>query len=90
MLRIGTINLNTGAYHHALDVAPTTTPRGVGLAVNNTCRPDLNGDGEVNSLDFVLFLNYWTASHPAADWNRDGTVNSLDFLAFLNEWIAGC
>ncbi len=90
MIRIGAINLDTGAYQHALDVAPTTTPRGVGLAVINTCRPDLNGDGAVNSLDFVLFLNHWTTSHPIADWNRDGVVNTIDFLAFLNDWIAGC
>lgn len=90
VLRVGTIDLDTGVYQHVLGVAPTTTPRGVGLAVINSCPPDLNGDGTVNSQDFIRFLNYWTAAHPIADWNRDGVVNSLDFLAFLNAWIAGC
>jgi len=54
------------------------------------CRADLNGDGVVNTLDFLAFLNLWTAGNRTADWNRDGTVNTLDFLAYLNEWVAGC
>ena len=54
------------------------------------CPADLNGDGVVNTLDFLAFLNLWTASDPAADWNDDGTINTLDFLAYLNDWAAGC
>lgn len=69
---------------------PDHYPARVGLALINTCRADLNGDGAVNSQDFIRFLNYWTAAHPVADWNKDGVVNTLDFLAFLNDWIAGC
>ncbi|MCC7389617.1 MAG: hypothetical protein IT431_12710 [Phycisphaerales bacterium] len=55
-----------------------------------TCPPDTNADGTVNTQDFLVFLNLWTAGDPAADWNKDGTVNTLDFLAYLNNWTAGC
>lgn len=58
--------------------------------VLSLCYVDLNNDGEVNTLDFLMFLNYWNDNDPIADWNDDGSVNSLDFLAYLNEWNEGC
>lgn len=54
------------------------------------CRVDLTEDGEVNTLDFLLFLGAWSQRDPLADWDGNGVVNTLDFLAFLNEWSAGC
>ncbi len=60
------------------------------VAFAASCPPDLNGDGFVNTQDFLLFLNRWAQGDPEADWNNDGTVNTLDFIAFLNEWVAGC
>ena len=54
------------------------------------CAPDLNGDGVVNTQDFIAFLNLWVAKDQTADWNNDGTVNTQDFVAFLNDWVAGC
>ena len=54
------------------------------------CPVDFNGDGEVNTLDVLDFLNAWTARDPRADFNRDGRINTLDVLAFLNAWNAGC
>lgn len=54
------------------------------------CAVDLNGDGGVDTQDFLMFLNYWTQNDPIADWNADGVVNTLDFLAYLNEWVADC
>ena len=55
-----------------------------------TCPPDSNADGEINTLDFLVFLNLWTAHDPEADWNGDGAINTLDFLAYLNDWSGGC
>ncbi|VAX40531.1 hypothetical protein MNBD_PLANCTO03-1614 [hydrothermal vent metagenome] len=55
-----------------------------------SCATDLNDDGEVNTQDFLLFLNAWSAGEPLADWNDDGVVNTQDFLAYLNDWVAGC
>ncbi len=54
------------------------------------CKADFNNDGTVNTLDFIAFLNAWTAMDAAADFNNDGTINTLDFIAFLNEWVDGC
>jgi endonuclease/exonuclease/phosphatase family metal-dependent hydrolase len=51
---------------------------------------DFNGDGTINSLDFLLFLNQWNARDPATDVNLDGDINTLDFLFFLNAYTSGC
>ena len=58
--------------------------------VGTGCPVDFNGDGTVNTLDVLSFLNAWSAQDPSADFNGDGTVNTLDVLAFLNAWSAGC
>ncbi|HZW09857.1 MAG TPA: GC-type dockerin domain-anchored protein [Phycisphaerales bacterium] len=55
-----------------------------------SCPADFNGDGEVNTLDVLAFLNAWSAGDPSGDFNGDGEVNTLDVLAFLNAWTAGC
>ncbi|HWQ28311.1 MAG TPA: choice-of-anchor B family protein [Dehalococcoidia bacterium] len=60
------------------------------LRLQPECRVDLNGDGEVNSLDFIAFLNDFNDAGPNADWNADGSVNTLDVVAFLNDFDAGC
>jgi hypothetical protein len=59
-------------------------------ALEDDCPADFNGDGVVNSQDFVAFLNAFTASDPSADFNGDGVVNSQDFVSFLNAFVAGC
>ncbi len=64
----------------AAGIVFTTTP----------CPPDFNNDGQVNTQDFIAFLNAWTAGDPRADFNEDGTINTQDFIAFLNAWTAGC
>ena len=59
-------------------------------AVPPACQADFNGDGAVNTLDVLAFLNAWVAGDSSADINGDGSVNTLDVLAFLNLWTAGC
>ncbi|HRQ73398.1 MAG TPA: GC-type dockerin domain-anchored protein [Phycisphaerales bacterium] len=54
------------------------------------CAADFNGDGAVNTLDVLAFLNAYSAHDPRADFNGDGVVNTLDFIAFLNAFVAGC
>lgn len=56
----------------------------------NPCRPDCNEDGELNTQDFLCFLNLFSSGDPGADYNEDGVVNTLDFLAYLNDFNAGC
>ncbi|MCC7387831.1 MAG: hypothetical protein IT431_03595 [Phycisphaerales bacterium] len=57
---------------------------------NDSCVADFNGDGTVNTVDVLAFLNAWNAGDSSADINGDGAVNTVDVLAFLNLWNAGC
>ncbi|HZW08739.1 MAG TPA: GC-type dockerin domain-anchored protein [Phycisphaerales bacterium] len=54
------------------------------------CAADFNGDGAVNTLDVLAFLNAWNDGDNRADFNGDGTLDTRDVLAFLNAWTAGC
>lgn len=54
------------------------------------CPGDFNGDGVVNTLDVLEFLNEWNLRTEDADVNYDGVVNTLDLLEFLNTWTSGC
>lgn len=56
----------------------------------NQCPADFNEDGNVNTMDFISFLNAYNLGDSSADFNEDGTLNTLDFLAFLNAYNAGC
>lgn len=60
------------------------------VLVEVVCQADFNGDGDVNTMDVLAFLNAWSAGDDTADFNGDGDINSLDVLAFLNAWTAGC
>jgi len=54
------------------------------------CIGDFNGDGTINTLDVLEYLNAWSAGDASADVNGDGAVNTLDVLEFLNAWSTGC
>ncbi len=71
-------------------VTPAGDIRGFVMSgvVSEPCRADINGDGVVNTVDYLLFLNLWTAKDPGADWNGDGVVDTRDVLAFGNEWVS--
>lgn len=58
--------------------------------VNVQCIADCNQDGNVDTQDFICFLNLFTQLDPQADCNGDTIVNTLDFTCFLNAWNAGC
>ena len=47
---------------------------------------DINGDGVVNVLDFLLLLGMWGQAGGPADINHDGMVNVQDFLLLLANW----
>lgn len=54
------------------------------------CYADFNGDGAVDTLDFLAFLNAFQSSSPEADCDASGAIDTLDFLCFLNAFAAGC
>ena len=63
---------------------------------NNVRKGDVNGDGDVNSLDFAILRGYLVGrntlpssqSYTAADLNNDNSVDSLDF-ALLRAGLLG-
>ncbi|MFG0260004.1 MAG: GC-type dockerin domain-anchored protein, partial [Phycisphaerales bacterium JB041] len=61
-----------------------------GVVADSGCAGDFNGDGDVNTLDVLDFLNAWNAGEASGDFNEDGDINTLDVLDFLNAWNAGC
>ena len=60
------------------------------LSPEADCYADFNGDGTVNTLDFLAYLNAFSSGDPDADCNGDGDINTLDFLCFLNAFNDGC
>lgn len=82
-------NSGTGLNHPGVQTA-LANPKGVCNVPCNSCKADFNGDGEVNSLDVVDFLNAWNAQDSSGDFNQDGAISVLDVLEFLNAWNAGC
>ena len=60
------------------------------IALSPSCPPDVNGDGQVNTQDFITFLSAYSNGDPLADFNLDGQQNIVDFIVFLNAYNAGC
>ena len=60
------------------------------MAAAESCAADFNGDGEVSTLDFLAFLNAWTADDASADMDGNGDINTQDVLLFLNAFTSGC
>ena len=58
--------------------------------IRSGCGADVNGDGELSVLDFVVFQAGWQDHDPAADCDGSGTFNVLDFVCFQQLFQAGC
>lgn len=54
------------------------------------CEPDLNGDGNLNISDLILFFNAFSARDPDADFTGDGSIDILDVLRYLTLYFEGC
>ena len=55
-----------------------------------TCLADLNGDYTHNFYDVSLFLGFYNAQNPKADFQPDGVINFFDVSAFIDAYQAGC
>jgi len=60
------------------------------LTPQQSCEADVNGDGELNILDFVAFQALFVAGDDAADCDRSGSLDILDFVCFQQLFQAGC
>ncbi len=68
---------------------------GFGLAYANAkpaCRPDYDGDGQLNPDDLGDYVtDYFSpAPTPIADWNGDGNVNPDDLGDYITAYFFGC
>ena len=54
------------------------------------CPADVNGDGNLNVLDFVAFQLLWQAQDPGADCDANAEFNVLDFVCFQQLFVEGC
>lgn len=64
-------------------------PVGIGAIVPG-CAADVNGDGQLNVLDFVAFQSLWQGMDPAADCDASGAFDVLDFVCFQQVFVKGC
>lgn len=55
-----------------------------------SCPADLNDDGELNVLDFVVFQQLWQAQDGAADCDANASFDILDFVCFQQQFNEGC
>lgn len=56
----------------------------------DTCRADMDGDGELTIFDFLEFQNLFASGDLRADFDGDGDLTIFDFLEFQNDFSAGC
>lgn len=54
-----------------------------------SCRPDINGDGQLNFFDISMFLSQFNVAE-TCDYNGDGECNFFDISDFLADIAAGC
>ncbi|NEO88714.1 MAG: hypothetical protein F6J87_31490, partial [Spirulina sp. SIO3F2] len=56
----------------------------------SACPVDLDGDGELTVLDFLVFQNAFDAGDQLADVDDDGQLTIFDFLVFQSLFQVGC
>jgi hypothetical protein len=54
------------------------------------CYADFNGDGALDSFDYLAFVNSFNGAVPKADCTADGELDLFDFLCFVNAFNKGC
>ena len=54
------------------------------------CPIDMNGDGQLDILDFIAFQLAFQAGDPAADCDANGAFDILDFVCFQSGFQRGC
>jgi hypothetical protein len=58
--------------------------------VGLTCPADIDGDGQVDLIDFFAFFNCWDVAGPCAEIDGTPTVDLGDFFMFFTSFDVGC
>ncbi len=83
---------------------PTTDVAGPETGSRSPCNVDMGKqggvpgfDGLLDNNDFIVFINYYFAADPRADFASqgglapgDGLINNNDFIGFIDAFFAGC
>lgn len=84
------LNLVPDSCDISMGVSEDEDGDGVPDECRGLCAADHDGNGVVDTRDFLLFLTHWSAGDLAADFNDDLVIDIRDFILFLGEWSAGC
>ena len=87
---LASLGLVEGEYTWTWDTADGAGDSFTVVVVPATCGADVNGDGELNVLDFVAFQQLWQDGDPGADCDANGVFNVLDFVCFQQRFQIGC
>ncbi len=85
---VDSINVGEVRYDFELD------PDGRVTAYSTAPAADVDRDGAVDTIDFLLLLAEWGACPPwpgacRGDLDGNGAVDTQDFLALLSAWTTG-
>ncbi len=91
----GLVNTPMGMYTLTVMATDSFGITTVSMPVDITVRcirQDIDNDGIVNTIDFLLFLSSYgnTCNGCPADFNLDGAVNTIDFLSLLADFGYTC
>jgi hypothetical protein len=68
---------------YSVAAQPVTPP-------DTTLPGDANGDGKVNGVDYVIWLNNYgqtiAGQHRKGDFNESGKVDGTDYVVWLNNY----
>lgn len=89
-----TVNLNAGnntiTFGNSSGYAPDIDVIIVGGSGIGGNEADANGDGRVDGLDYVVWINHYGAGtnlgKSAGDFNKDTNVDGLDYIVLLNNY----
>ena len=54
------------------------------------CDADFDGDGTIDTRDFLAYLSAWLVDDVLTEWDQNGVIDTRDVIAFLREWAGGC
>ncbi len=60
------------------------------VRISTGCKPDCEGDGDLDVFDFLCFQGKFAQQDPYADFEGDGDWDVFDFLAFQGAYANGC
>ena len=89
-IRESTAGASRYGYFRSREFSDETVHPELVLVLRDTCRADLDGDGDLTIFDFQAYQALFDAGDPAADLDGDGALTMFDFLAFQNAFDAGC